>query len=467
MRKLIIIVVFNFYTGIILGQSFFKYYKDNFNKRILDVIETDSSFLMVGYKVVDSLNLMKPVIYKVDKTTGNVLKLQEINLPYKESMGVKLIYDKPDFAVIGSVRDDSSYNYISYLKLNANFNLIDSNFIFLNKSNGINYLNCKLDNDSNIIVVGAYKNIFQHSFMYKLNYAGDSLNSYFFSNDTVRLITDLLIDSSNNYYLFSSYNLKEIFKFNSGFQLKNIYLNTTGASMVYTPYWMNDSVYICGSRYQFDKLYLYKADMNQHLYDSITFGKKGMYNYPAFFGCLDRNSNYNYYSGTSMINLGLYGNQRSYIFAVKTDNNLNVIWKKYYGYNAHYFVGKILATKDGGALITGSIDDINDGINKLDIFLLKLDSLGNTTWVRNIPVSKTGVSLYPNPATSSINISLEAQGESIAALSIYDNAGRTLYFSKPDKAKATIDIKRFASGVYFIKGRTSKGETFVRKFVKE
>ncbi len=162
------------------------------------------------------------------------------------------------------------------------------------------------------------------------------------------------------------------------------------------------------------------------------------------------------------------GGVRSYFRVQKYNDSFNIVFDKKYGGDAYYFLSAMIETSDGGCILTGSRYDmaVNTNYNR-DIFFLKLDSLGNTTWVRNIPVPKIGILLYPNPATSILNISLEAQGESIASLRIFDNAGRTLYFSKPGKAKAAINIKSYATGVYFLEGRTAKGETFVRKFVKE
>ena len=94
------------------------------------------------------------------------------------------------------------------------------------------------------------------------------------------------------------------------------------------------------------------------------------------------------------------------------------------------------------------------------------DTLGidNGIGEQNNDGNELGV--YPNPADDEINISTTISALKNELLIITDVQGRVVYKNKSFAKSQTINIKSFASGVYFIKMQTQTGAIQVKKFVK-
>ena len=82
-----------------------------------------------------------------------------------------------------------------------------------------------------------------------------------------------------------------------------------------------------------------------------------------------------------------------------------------------------------------------------------------TTLLPDISVNN-GISIYPNPATTALNIS--ATGK-INSVTISDLPGQVILSNKYDAGRVQIDIAQLPAGVYFVR----VNGTEVRKFVKE
>jgi hypothetical protein len=64
------------------------------------------------------------------------------------------------------------------------------------------------------------------------------------------------------------------------------------------------------------------------------------------------------------------------------------------------------------------------------------------------PNNNAGLSIYPNPASSFINIKNNDGGE--FNIDLYDMSGRLLLEEKSKQANTIIDISKLASGIYSI-----------------
>ncbi len=73
-----------------------------------------------------------------------------------------------------------------------------------------------------------------------------------------------------------------------------------------------------------------------------------------------------------------FGAGGSDVFVVKIDQNGSVIWTKTYGGTDDEGGNSIQKTSDGGYVIIGTTRSF--GAGKTDIYLIKIDSLGNTLW---------------------------------------------------------------------------------------
>jgi len=159
---------------------------------------------------------------------------------------------------------------------------------------------------------------------------------------------------------------------------------------------------------------------------------------------------------------------KSWIRIVKYDDSLNILLDKKYGGDAYYFLQSIVETSDKGCIISAAKYNylINTNANR-DIFIMKLDSNGQTTWVKSITIPETTLILYPNPTHNILNISLTATNQNIATLRVYNTLGQLVTTRQPNTEKVTMDVSTLKTGVYFVEGFTRKGERFEGKFVKE
>ena len=80
--------------------------------------------------------------------------------------------------------------------------------------------------------------------------------------------------------------------------------------------------------------------------------------------------------------------------------------------------------------------------------------------------SNNGINIYPNPVTDQLTIAFKTTNLSEMEIRIYDPAGRLTLasiISQPD-TQYTVDLRSLASGLYFLKVKTS-GEQLVRKII--
>ena len=79
--------------------------------------------------------------------------------------------------------------------------------------------------------------------------------------------------------------------------------------------------------------------------------------------------------------------------------------------------------------------------------------------------SVNDVTVFPNPAESQLTI--HSMNLNMNSIEITDVLGRNIYAEKPNQKTSIINLKSFASGVYFIKAQLQDGSIQVKKFVKE
>jgi len=75
-----------------------------------------------------------------------------------------------------------------------------------------------------------------------------------------------------------------------------------------------------------------------------------------------------------------FGNGSTDIYLVKTDDDGNLIWAKTYGGSADDGANSVVSTNDGGFIIAGYTMSFGSGAN--DMYVIKTDSNGDTTWTR-------------------------------------------------------------------------------------
>ena len=135
--------------------------------------------------------------------------------------------------------------------------------------------------------------------------------------------------------------------------------------------------------------------------------------------------------------------------------NCSYLW--YDGFNRQFLMG-IYGKQDSSSIFHSSY---------LKITNVGIPSLSFSTF-NNIPQNNIyQLSLYPNPATNTLTLTLsQLQQLQNATVSIYDIQGEQLLHQNITEMQTQINISSFAKGIYIVKLQTDK-ETLQSKFVKE
>ncbi|MCK4233789.1 hypothetical protein KAX75_05135, partial [candidate division WOR-3 bacterium] len=117
------------------------------------------------------------------------------------------------------------------------------------------------------------------------------------------------------------------------------------------------------------------------------------------------------------------------VYLIKTDSLGDTIWTKTYGGTGGDIGYSVSQTSDRGYIIAGLTNSF--GVNSLDIYLIKTDSLGNVTGIKEEKdqrhkTTDMKLSTSPNPFTTSTTIHLLGIGHSAEGkeLKIYNITGR-------------------------------------------
>lgn len=160
------------------------------------------------------------------------------------------------------------------------------------------------------------------------------------------------------------------------------------------------------------------------------------------------------------------------VLIVKYDLNGNLIWKRIIGkddYNEIYY--EAIQTRDGGYLITGRYENIQNPTNNVRTFVMKLDACGclvpgcdpncNATGIEHSSANHA-IEVYPNPNQGKLEIKTE---QVIQEYTIYSTLGalqqRGYYNGQ------AIELNDLPSGMYLIQFKLQDGQFIQKEFVRE
>ena len=152
------------------------------------------------------------------------------------------------------------------------------------------------------------------------------------------------------------------------------------------------------------------------------------------------------------------------IFLKKVDSNLNVIWEKSYQIGPeHYGPEHLLATRDGGCLITGKVFyDIDT--EQVDVFAMKINPDG-TVGTEDIMVEDIRPYAYwPNPAQDQLYLQYSPDIKP-TQIELYDLQGRLVRTQR--NGLESIGMESLPAGTYTMWVTLEDGKVFSDKVVKE
>jgi len=179
------------------------------------------------------------------------------------------------------------------------------------------------------------------------------------------------------------------------------------------------------------------------------------------------NSNTIFIGGISNVdvNIPYYSPIKSWYSLYCFDSLLNLKWTKFYGGDAYYFLFHVVATSDGGAILSGTRYDSNTPDNKLDIYILKVDENGLITSTSDMPpLTVSEAIVYPNPGSTQLTIETALKG---LQFELYSTNGQTVVSQPVNNGTTTVNTSALPAGMYFYRFMNKDKMVESGKWVKE
>ncbi len=135
------------------------------------------------------------------------------------------------------------------------------------------------------------------------------------------------------------------------------------------------------------------------------------------------------------------------------------------GYDVNNFTTVFDVTLDGSDYVERTVSlaqfagqNVNIAFvhnNITDIFILKIDDISITEGV-GVEDLRNSLNIYPNPASSIINVNA---GGNIESIRIVNMAGQCVYSASENDSNATVNISNLSNGMYFMEVTTEAGIT--------
>ncbi|MCK5846040.1 MAG: T9SS type A sorting domain-containing protein [Bacteroidales bacterium] len=453
-------------------SGFYKVISSNEDKRGSDVIEFPNFYIVSG-SILDSNKTMGYII-KVNKN-GAVEKVMEL----KNGVACRIKKHENNIDVF-----QSSYSYsdsvsmLRFTKLDTSLNVIIEKDLHIPDNTYIDRYNIDIDLKGNYVISGSVNTLDQQinlsSFIYKISNNGDSLNSIFFSNTSSLDRGSGVLISNNKYRLFVTHfagnALGCIITMDSSLNIIDTVDISNDLYDIFSPIYTSDSnIIITTRRLDSNHLFVSKIDTLGNVLISKQFGKSSEISIPAYQKALSKNGSDIFFIGTSRFTPSspfVGTGEPSQILIGKLNESLSLKWIKYIDKSVYFHAYSIIVTSDFGCICVGTFNDTINHNYKRDIFILKVDSNGTTTWTKNIKIPISKINIYPNPTSDYINISTFGS-ELIAELSIVDITGKHISKININTGQTRIDIRKLSPGVYAVEGATRTGRHFSGKFVKK
>ena len=328
-------------------------------------------------------------------------------------------------------------------------------------NNSLLYLRSFIDSDNHIVscvtlTPGGYPLNGVLYFM-KTSMEGDSVTARYELSGNGPILFDLI--ESNSKYLgfvrgFSTHSYSQILTLDKTFNILVVDTLPMKIDNCMTAKINNDnSYYLTGNHYDEEsgrKIIVTLFDQNNSPLVSYLTGKNDTANMGGADISMDFITKANILvGGTANFDIynPYYSSMATWYSLSSFDSSLNLRWTKYYGGDAYYVLRSIVATTDGGALLSGTRYDYLDPDNFLDVYIVKVDSAGLYTSIDENPGIRVHEAIvYPNPAHETLNIQTQLKE---AVISIYDMNGKEILTQELQQGISNIAIQHLAAGLYF------------------
>ncbi len=495
MKKILFLLVL--LANGVFAQDFNNYdFNTQYSSQLNDVIEYETGYLLTGYITDSSFTVTRdlygnPVLIKLSKSGVPIDTFYTDSFGYSELAQVS-VYKNGYFYMFGTTNPYNDSIQLVVNKYDTLFNFIekkqypqisDDYYITIQKTNNTT--------DSTMYLIGAQFNDIEYhynSVIFKYNFSTMQLSKFGYVPENF-LAYNLIVNEQEDKYILSgnSSSFKaRVLTYDSSFTLLSSdtlfdpwTTNATLQSTINIKKY-NDSSYLClgvgelnvpiaNPTHFIRALELQILDSNfkyqdykYWYYDSISYFDLSSSN------ALTINTNNEYFIG-STIHINFYYPD-SGLLIVKIDSNLNTLWQKHLNCEAmSMHLNNMLPTSDGGVLVLYTEQASLYGAELQNSKLVKIGPNGEVTNITelNLHNRKALVNIYPNPTSQNLSISLLAKNQYIKEIRIYNLQFKEILNRQINAKQSTIDVSKFAKGVYILEGKTNTAEPFMEKFVVE
>jgi hypothetical protein len=428
-----------------------------YDNRVNDAIELpNGEFIIVGMRILqlDSLtaNLVKLDAY------GNLIHQNILRFNGNSSALLSIVQLSENRFILSGTTYQGASNNLWLCTIDSSLNVISQRSFILG-TYSLFFNKMKLDYQNKILVFGTVDSIsWPHSFIFKLTSNMDSISCRIY-NQQWSEEQDLIERSDHNGYYFlangfGSTDSGKILSLDTEFNIEKITELTDGIGYHGTLKLLDSThIIVCGERAPAGNLN--KASIGVQLYDTnfniihySYYGKTDTVELPALFKSLD-------FSDPLSVFIGGTSNMFQYEF-VRSDNwyrlnnidtAFNLKWERFYGGDGDYALYGILATRDGGCLMYGTLWDYRNNPDYTRYLrLIKVSKDGLLSDKNGKPSDKTReVILYPNPGTDRIIVE---SGLKNLMVSFFDMTGDCVIKKSIQSMVETLDVSELSSGIY-------------------
>ena len=480
MKKILIIIYWlAFLTLKAWSQGSFFYYQDNQQNGIFSFVKEINGYYYLAGSIGDKSSNNGAFIVKIGPY-GNIIN-QYIDIDtamFQDAFAFIKSNDTTLRLFINDFGYKPSRLLINELDLNLNFR--SRKEIIIKDSTAIAMRDVIIDENGDYVIIGGlygsplYGNNYHGQFILKLSPNLDSLNYHeqynrYFLNIIENKFTDQYYIGGDTYdfdVFDRNLNFVKLLRVDT-FVLtirSHIFVDTNKIALIgYMPLFNNP--------YQFNIVIKY-VDTLGNDYKRVEVYAVDTISTPGFGKMISqtKDSSFIYFVWKKNDNILSYcnGGEPGYVGIGKFDKNLNKKWVKYYGNDSSDFIPiHQITTSDGGVLVAGYMNhcEINDPI--AHYFILKVDSAGEYTFMREFTLPQPAVKIYPNPSQDYVSFDMPFPSGMLKWLIIYDQSGRAVKIISGNDIGKKIDIQELNCGVYLLQLTDKNDRTYTGKFVKE
>ena len=402
--------------------------------------------------------------------TGDLLNELLFQHDGENSSFFKILSNNTSFIVLGNIYDEIGDDLL-YMKLDSNLQIDEYKILKFPDNRHIRYSNAFIDSDSLIIISGysfpSSGDYNMQPFLYQINTNGDSIQTKYFNNTNLQFLYQVHESSDSSKYLafmdgyVVGYEISGILHLNKNFDIIKHCTLSSAYNYMFSSLAINDSLFLV-TNLELSSPQLLKIciiNENGYIKDYFEFTKSShTIEYPAYSPGISQRNNFFYIGATSGFDLSnpFYSTNNSWFHLIKMDENMNVLWEKWYGGDAYYSLNSILATSDGGCLMVGTKYSHSVENQFIQGYYIKVDANGNEEWTLDVKIPEWSYKVYPNPTQSVFNI--ENNEMDIQSVELFDISGKLLNSVQDcNNTTISVDLSSFPPGIYLAKVKSSKG----------